>query len=63
VVNRPGNEFLAGTGFAADEHGRIALGDFADHGEHLVERGAAPDDAFEVVRLLLFVTQVIEFVP
>ena len=40
VVDGAGDQLLAGAGFAADEHGRVALGDLADDGEHFLERAA-----------------------
>ena len=62
VMDRAGDQLLAGAGFAANQHGRIALGHLADHVEDAAERLAAADDLVEVVVLLPLVAQVIELV-
>ena len=62
VVDRAGDELLAGAGLAADQHRRVALGDLADDAEHLLERAARPDDAVEVVDVALRVTEVVDLV-
>ena len=59
-MDRAGDEFLAGTGFAADEHRGVALRDLADHAQHALQRIAGADDPFEVVGLLLLVAEVVE---
>ena len=52
VVNRPGHELFAGTGFAEHKHGRVGRGDFRDEFAHALDLGALahqPAAAFEVV--------------
>ena len=62
MVNRAGDQLLAGTGFAADQHRGSALRHLAHHAEHAAERLAAADDLVEVVMFLALVAEVIEFV-
>ena len=49
MINRAGDEFLAGAAFAGDERGGVGAGDLADELEHLLHRLAAPDDAQLVI--------------
>ena len=62
VVNRAGHQFLARAGLAADQDGRVALGDLADDAEHLLQGPGAADDRVEVVDVVLRVAQVLELV-
>ena len=48
VVNRAGDQLLAGAGFAVNEHGRIGRRDGLDLLQHLPERRALADDLLEV---------------
>ena len=63
VVNRPGDELLARSRLAADEHRRVALGDLLHDAQHALKRAAAADDVLEVVDVLLGVAQVVQLVP
>ena len=45
MVNRAGDQFLAGAAFAGDQRGGVAAGDLADELENLLHRLAAADDA------------------
>ena len=49
MINRAGDEFLAGAAFAGDERGGVGGGDLADEFEHLLHRLAAADDAQLVI--------------
>ena len=49
MINRAGNEFLAGAAFAGDERGRVGGGNLADELEHALHRSAAADDAEFVI--------------
>jgi hypothetical protein len=62
VVDRPGDELLAGAGFAADEARRVALRDLLDHVEDALQRLARADDPIELVDVLLGVAEVVELV-
>src|SRR5262249_42003221 len=44
VVDRVGDELLAGAALAADEHEAVARRDAIDERQHAVDRGAVPDD-------------------
>ena len=62
VVNRPGDQLLAGAGFTANEHRGVALGDLFDDVEDGLKRRARADDAIEVVDILLGAAQVLQIV-
>ena len=62
VMDGAGNQLFTGARFAADQHRRIALRHLAHDAKHLLQGGAATDDAFEVVRFVLLVPEVIELV-
>ena len=62
VVERAGDELLAGARFAANEHRRVALRDLLDDVEHVPQPGARSDDLVEVVDVLLGPAQVLEVV-
>ena len=49
MINRAGDEFLAGAAFAGDERGGVGGGNLADEFEHLLHRLAAADDAEFVI--------------
>ena len=62
VVDRAGDQLLAGARLAADQAGRVALGDLLDDREHRLQRAARADDPVEVVDVLLRVAQVLDLV-
>ncbi len=62
VVDGAGDQLLARARFAADEHGRVALGHLLHDVEHALHRRARPDDAVEVVAILLRVAEVLDLV-
>ena len=62
VMDRAGDELLAGARFAADQHRRVALRHLAHDAEHALQRIARADDAVEVVDVVLRVPQVVELV-
>ena len=62
VVDGAGDQLLAGAGLAADQAGRVALGDLLHHRQHRLQRAAGADDAVEVVDVLLGVAQVLDLV-
>ena len=62
VMDRAGDQLLAGPRFAADQHRRVALRHLLHDGEHRLQRAAGADDAVEVVDVLLRVPQVLDFV-
>ena len=62
VMDGAGDQLLAGARFAADQHGRIALRDLLDDGEHRLQRAARADDPVEVVDVLLRVAEVFDLV-
>ncbi len=62
VVNGARDELFARARFTADEHRRVALGDLLDDVEHALQRGARPDDAVELIDVLLGAAEVLEFV-
>jgi len=49
VVEGPGDEFLAGSALAGDQHRGLGIGDPLHYGEHLLQLGALADDAVELV--------------
>ena len=62
VMDRAGDQLLAGAGFAADQAGRVALGDLLHHVEDALQRLARADDLVELVDVLLGVAEVVELV-
>ena len=62
VVDRAGDQLLAGARFAADQHRRVALRDLLDDREHRLQRAARADDPVEVVDVLLRVPEVLDLV-
>ena len=51
-MDRLGDELLAGSALARDEHARPCRGDLLDDVEHLLHRGARPDDVVEAQAIL-----------
>src|SRR5208282_347605 len=45
MINRAGNQFLAGAAFAGNERGGVGHGDLADEFENLLHYAAATNDA------------------
>ncbi len=62
VMDRAGDQLLAGSRLAANQHGRVALGHLADDTKHALQWPAGADDAIEIVNIVLRVSQVIELV-
>jgi len=62
VVNRAGDQLLAGAGLAVDQDGRVALGDLADDAQHLLERARAATIESNSVDVVLRVAQVVDLV-
>ena len=62
VVDGAGDQLLAGTRFAANQHGRVALRDLFHDVEDALQRRARADDAVEFVDVLLGAAEVIELV-
>ena len=62
VVDRAGDELLAGARLAADQHGRIAPRHLLHDRQHLLQRAAGAHDVVEVVDVLLLVAQVVHLV-
>src|SRR5690606_37210249 len=60
-VNRVGDELLADSGFALDQHAGVRLRDGLEAREHLLERGALSDDAPEIHRDLHLLAEVVAF--
>ena len=52
-MDRAGDQLLAGSRFAADQHGRVALRNLLDDVEHALQRRARADDSVELVDVLL----------
>ena len=58
VMERAGNEFLAGAAFAEDEDGAVGIGDAFDHLEHALHLGRGADELAELVFLFELFAQV-----
>ena len=56
-MNRARDQFLAGAGFAGDQHARIGARDFFHDAEDRFDRVALADDALEAVLLAQFLAQ------
>ena len=52
IMNGAGDQFLAGSAFAGDEHGGVEIGDAAHQLIDALHAGAGSDDAIAGARLL-----------
>jgi len=62
VMDGAGNQLLTSAGFAANQHGRVALRHFLDDVEHALQGRAGADDLVEFVDVRLRATEVLELV-
>src|SRR5262245_20480997 len=57
-----GDQFLPGSRFTPDQHGRVAFRNLLDHVEDALQSFAGADDSVELVDILLSVPEVVELV-